>query len=245
VRREEEGTTLFISDLHLCHERPEINEIFFRFLRERVPGADALYILGDLFEYWAGDDDLADPLHAEIAEALRQVRDNGVPLHFMHGNRDFLVGDDFARVTGAKLLADPSVVELYGMTTLLLHGDTLCTDDLKYQAFRAQIRDPAWQRDFLSKPLAVRKAMIEHVREQSAREVKDKPPEITDVNIDAVADAFHRSGCARMIHGHTHRPARHAHEVDGRSCERWVLTDWYERGGYLEVSEAGCRALPF
>lgn len=235
--------SLFISDLHLCRERPEINRLFFRFLRERVPGSDALYILGDLFEYWAGDDDLAEPLHAEIAAALKQVSASGMPLYFIHGNRDFLVGEGFARATGVKLLKDSTVVDLYGTPTLLVHGDTLCTDDVKYQAFRAQIRDPQWQKVFLAKPLAVRKAMIENVREQSAREVKVKPPEIMDVNLVAVADAFRRYDCPRMIHGHTHRPARHVHEVDGRSCERWVLTDWYERGGCLEVREAGCRAL--
>ncbi len=237
-------TSLFISDLHLCRERPEINSLFFRFLRERVPGSDALYILGDLFEYWAGDDDLADPFHAEIETALRQVSDSGVRLYFIHGNRDFLVGDEFARATGVTLLQDSTVVDLYGTPTLLMHGDTLCTDDVKYQAFRTQVRDATWQRDFLAKPLAVRKAMIENVREQSAREMKEKPPEIMDVNLDAVADAFRRSGCSRMIHGHTHRPARHVHEVDGKTCERWVLTDWYLRGGWLEVGEAGWRALP-
>jgi len=236
--------TLFISDLHLCRERPEINASFFRFLRERVPGSDALYILGDLFEYWAGDDDLAEPLHAEIAAALRHTSESGIPLYFIHGNRDFLVGDEFARVAGVTLLQDPTLVDLYGTPTLLLHGDTLCTDDLKYQAFRAQVRDPAWQKDFLAKPLAVRKAMIENVRDQSAREIKEKPPEIMDVNVDAVAQAFRRHGCTRMIHGHTHRPACHVHEVDGRSCERWVLTDWYRYGGLLEVSAAGYQAVP-
>ncbi|MFO1205266.1 MAG: UDP-2,3-diacylglucosamine diphosphatase [Burkholderiales bacterium] len=236
-------STHFISDLHLCRERPEINALFFRFLRERVPGSDALYILGDLFEYWAGDDDLGDPLHAGIGDALRQTSDSGVPLYFMHGNRDFLVGDKFARATGVALLRDPTVVDLYGTPTLLMHGDTLCTDDVKYQAFRAQVRDPAWQRDFLSKPLAVRKAIIENVREQSAREMKEKPPEIMDVNADTVVEAFLQSGCLRIIHGHTHRPAHHVHEVDGKSCERWVLTDWYQQGGWLEVSEAGWRAL--
>jgi UDP-2,3-diacylglucosamine hydrolase len=232
-------STLLISDLHLCRERPEINALFFRFLQEQVPGSDALYILGDLFEYWAGDDDLADPLHGEIAAALKRVTDLGVPLYFMHGNRDFLVGSEFSRLTGATLLPDPTIVDLYGTPTLLMHGDTLCTDDVKYQAFRAQIRNPAWQEDFLAKPLAVRKAMIENVREQSAREVKEKPPEIMDVNATAVAEAFRRHGCSRMIHGHTHRPAHHVHDVDGRSCERWVLTDWYERGGALELCNAG------
>lgn len=239
-------STLFISDLHLCRERPEINALFFRFLRERVPGSDALYILGDLFEYWAGDDDLAEPLHGEIAAALSQVSSAGVPLYFMHGNRDFLVGEEFARATGAKLLEDPTVVDLYGTPTLLMHGDTLCTDDVKYQAFRTQIRNPAWQKDFLAKPLAVRKAMIENVREQSAREVKEKPPEIMDVNLDAVAQAFRQSDCLRMIHGHTHRPARHVHEVDGQACERWVLTDWYTGGGALEATnDDGIRRVSF
>ncbi len=237
-------TTLFISDLHLCREWPETNDLFFRFLRDRVPGSDALYILGDLFEYWAGDDDLGEPLHAEIAAALKQVSGGGIPVYFMHGNRDFLVGHEFARVTGAKLLEDPTVVDLHGTPTLLMHGDTLCTDDVKYQAFRAQVRDPAWQKDFLAKPLAARKAIIEDVREQSQREMKEKPPEIMDVNLSAVADAFRSHGYPRMIHGHTHRPAHHLHEVDGRVCERWVLTDWYDRGGYLEVSEAGCLASP-
>lgn len=236
--------SLFISDLHLCRERPEINALFLRFLRERVPASDALYILGDLFEYWAGDDDLADRFHAEIAKALRQATESAVPVYFIHGNRDFLVGGEFARATGVTLLPDPTVVDLYGTPTLLSHGDMLCTDDVKYQAFRAQVRDPAWQRDFLAKSLAVRKAMIENVREQSAREMKEKPPEIMDVNPDAVVAAFRRYGCARLIHGHTHRPAHHLHAVDGRSCERWVLTDWYERGACLEVSAVTCRALP-
>ena len=236
--------TLFISDLHLCRERREINATFFRFLRQQVPGSDALYILGDLFEYWAGDDDLADPLHAQIAAALTEVNAAGVPLHFMHGNRDFLIGAEFARVTGAKLLDDPTMVDLYGTPTLLMHGDTLCTDDVKYQMFRAQVRDPSWQKDFLAKPLAVRKSMIENVREQSQREMREKPSEIMDVNLEAVANAFRRFACPRMIHGHTHRPAHHAHEVDGRACDRWVLTDWYQRGGYLEVSDARCSALP-
>jgi UDP-2,3-diacylglucosamine hydrolase len=182
-------------------------------------------------------------LHGEIAAALKQVSDSGVPLYFMHGNRDFLVGEEFARVTGAKLLDDPTLVDLYGTPTLLMHGDTLCTDDVKYQAFRTQIRNTAWQKEFLAKPLAMRKTMIENVREQSAREVKEKPPEIMDVNATAVVEAFRRHDCGRLIHGHTHRPARHVHEVDGRECERWVLTDWYARGGCLEVDGAGCRAL--
>jgi UDP-2,3-diacylglucosamine hydrolase len=236
--------TLFISDLHLTRERPETTALFQRFLHEIAPTADALYILGDLFEYWAGDDDLAEPFNAESAGALRIVSDRGVPIFFMHGNRDFLIGDGFAEAAGLKILRDPTLMSLHGTPTLLMHGDTLCTDDVKYQAFRAQVRDPAWQKDFLAKPLAIRKAMIADVRDQSRRAMKEKPLEIMDVNLNAVADAFGKHGYPRMIHGHTHRPAHHRQDVDGTLCERWVLTDWYSRGGYLEVSGAGCLALP-
>ena len=152
-------------------------------------------------------------------------------MFFMRGNRDFLIGDGFAEAAGLKLLPDPTLVSLYGTPTLLMHGDTLCTDDVKYQAFRTQVRDPVWQKDFLAKPLAMRKAMIADVRDQSRREMKEKPPEIMDVNLNAVADAFRQHGYPRMIHGHTHRPAHHTLDVDKRKCARWVLTDWYARGG--------------
>ena len=226
---------LFISDLHLTEERPEANERFVALLEEKAPRIDALYILGDFFEYWIGDDDLAHPFHAVIAGLLRGVSGRGVPLYFMHGNRDFLIGERFCAATGARLLADPTVVELAGEKTLLMHGDTLCTDDHDYQAWRRKARDPAFQAQFLALPIPERRRAILAMREKSKEVVQGKPAEIMDVNVDAVREALRGHGVRRLIHGHTHRPGRHALEVDGQRCERWVLPDWYSAGGYLEV----------
>lgn len=232
--------TLFISDLHLCAERPETNRRFFRFLRETAPGGAALYILGDLFEYWVGDDDRSDPVNAEITSALASLSRQGVALYFLHGNRDFLVGEDWARDCGATLLPETHRVELYGTPTLLMHGDTLCLDDVKYQAFRAQVRSPGYQRQFLARPLAERKALVEKLRADSEQEKQGKSAEIMDVRLSAVDDELRRHGYPRLIHGHTHRPARHLHTVDGHRCERWVLSDWYRGGEYLRVDAGGC-----
>ena len=234
--------TLFISDLHLDDSRPAVVEGFERFLSRTAAGADALYILGDLFEYWVGDDGLAMPLPARAAEALSQLAVR-VPVYFMHGNRDFLVADRFAAASGAKLLADPTVVDLYGKPTLLMHGDTLCTGDVAYQKFRAQVRSPAWQSAVLAKPLAARIAMARQLRETSDAAKGEKGMEIMDVAPEAVEAAFRAHACDTLIHGHTHRPGRHEHVVDGRKCVRWVLPDWYGRGGYLEASPEGIRPL--
>jgi UDP-2,3-diacylglucosamine hydrolase len=223
---------LYISDLHLSEERPEANERFFRFLEDDAAGADALYVLGDLFEYWIGDDDVDAPFNAVIAGFFRRLSRAGTRLYFMHGNRDFLVGERFAAATGAALLADPTVID----GVLLMHGDTLCTGDADYQAWRRTARDPAWQRDFLDKPLAARRATVEGLRAKSKEVIGAKPAEIMDVNDDAVRDALRRHGVSRLVHGHTHRPGVHRLEVDGRRCERWVLPDWYGRGGYLEIA---------
>jgi UDP-2,3-diacylglucosamine hydrolase len=231
---------LFISDLHLCDSRPEINRIFFDFLRGPARQAETLYILGDLFEYWAGDDDLGDPFNASIVGALAECSRGGPEIRIMHGNRDFLMGDTLADACGAQLITDPLAVELLGTPTLLMHGDTLCTDDIAYQKFRAEVRAPAWIAKFLSLPLAQRKAQIEAVRSASESEKKRKAPEIMDVNLRAVEAAFRENGYPRLIHGHTHRPARHQHMVDGRKCERWVLSDWYASGSYLRCDERGC-----
>ena len=236
-------SALFISDLHLSGARPAINELFFRFLRTRAAGAEALYILGDLFDYWIGDDDLAEPLHASVARALRAVSERGVPLYLMHGNRDFLLGEAFCAASGARLLDDPAAPELPGARTLLMHGDTLCTDDVEYQRFRGTVRDKTWQREFLAQPLAGRHAQAEALRAASERGKSGKPPEIMDVSQEAVRATLRAHGYPRLIHGHTHRPARHEVEVDGRRCERWVLPDWYERGGYLELDDAGARLV--
>jgi UDP-2,3-diacylglucosamine hydrolase len=234
---------LFISDLHLTSERPAANEAFFAFLENAVPGADALYILGDLFEFWVGDDDLADPLNAIVAGFLSNTARNGTPVYVMHGNRDFLVAKDFCNAAGATLRIDPTVIDLFGIRTLLMHGDTLCTDDTAYQAWRALCRGEAWQQAFLADPLEVRRARMLELRSKSEEDKRAKPPVIMDVSQAAVQEALRRHACTRLIHGHTHRPGHHTLEVDGRPCDRWVLQDWYGPGGYLEASVAGMKLI--
>lgn len=237
--------TLFISDLHLDDRRPEATDAFLEFLARDVPGADALYILGDLFEYWLGDD-APTPVGQRTATALRTVADHGVPVYFCHGNRDFLLGEDFAAAAGLTLLAEESVVDLYGAPTLLLHGDTLCTDDIQYQQVRRMLRDPAWQADFLQKTPPERIAFAEKAREMSGEYKQGVSMDIMDVNADAVRDALERHGVRHMIHGHTHRPA--VHEPDEPlPHQRVVLGDWYEQGSVLTVSPDGLSldALPW
>jgi UDP-2,3-diacylglucosamine hydrolase len=238
------GFTLFVSDLHLAAERPPATQAFFSLLAGPARQADALYILGDLFEYWAGDDDLRDPFNASVAAALRGLADAGVPSHFLHGNRDFLVLGRFARAAGIRLIPDPTVVDLYGTRTVLMHGDTLCTDDKRYQAFRKRVRSRWLQRAFLLTPLSFRRGLFERTRRVSELEKRVKTMDIMDVNAGAVAQAFREQRCTRMIHGHTHRPARHVHEVDGETRERWVLSDWYTMGQYLRVNGDGCESIP-
>lgn len=235
--------TLFISDLHLAEERPETTARFERFLTSEAPGADALYILGDLFEAWVGDDGLALPFNAHVAGRL-QALSLGVPVFFMQGNRDFLAAAGFLAATGAQAIGDPTVVDLYGQRALLMHGDTLCTDDTAYQAFRAQTRDPRWQAAALAQPLAKRLAMAQSLREGSTAAKSGKSEAIMDVAPSAVEAALHAAGCRLLIHGHTHRPARHEHNLKGTPCVRWVLPDWYGEGGALEVTPTGIRALP-
>ena len=232
-------TTLFISDLHLDAERPQITELFGRFLREEAAGADALYILGDLFEAWVGDDDPSDT-GASVARGLLAVVEAGTPVSFIRGNRDFLLGQDYARRAGMTVLADPSVVMLYGRPTLLLHGDTLCTDDVAYQQFRAQTRNPAWQAQFLAQPLAARLAFAQQARaaskaHQGGLAARGLMEAITDASPVAVDETFARYGIDRIIHGHTHRP--HVHETG--SGTRIVLGDWYEQGSVLRVTPEG------
>jgi UDP-2,3-diacylglucosamine hydrolase len=234
--------SIFVSDLHLCPTRPAINRIFFDFLRGAAAQAEALYILGDLFEYWAGDDD-DDPFNASVVAALRELADRGVALHLMHGNRDFLIGDRFAAACRATLLPDPTLIDLYGTPTLLMHGDTLCSDDVGYQQFRAKVRAPQWQENFLAQPLATRKQIIAGLRAENAEEKKLKTEAIMDVTPSTVEAVLRELGYPRLIHGHTHRPALHQHTVDGRRCERWVLADWYTSGSYLYCDAAGCRVI--
>ncbi|MGQ0511440.1 MAG: UDP-2,3-diacylglucosamine diphosphatase [Betaproteobacteria bacterium] len=237
---------LFISDLHLSVERPGPNEQFFRFLHEEAARSNALYILGDLFEYWIGDDGIGeDPLGRQVVRALRVLTKSGVAVHLMVGNRDFLMGAKFCEESGALFLDDPRVVEIGGKAVLLMHGDTLCTDDKDYQGWRATARSEAWQKDFLAKSLPDRRETIEGLRAKSKAVVQAKPAGIMDVNEGAVREAFRVHGVQLMIHGHTHRPARHEHEVDGRPCVRWVLPDWYGRGGYLALDSVGARLVGF
>ena len=241
--------TLFISDLHLSGERPAINQRFFAFLREQATRASVLYVLGDLFEYWIGDEELdaadADPLGRKVAEAFGTLTRTGIGVRLMHGNRDFLLGKRFCEVSGARLLEDPAVEKVGGARTLLMHGDTLCTDDLDYQVWRRIARSRDWQREFLAKALPERRKALQALREKSKEVVGAKPAEIMDVNEGAVREALRGHSLTRLVHGHTHRPARHELEVDGRRCERWVLPDWYERGGYLAIDDAGPRLVSF
>ena len=235
--------TLFVSDLHLADERPHICETFFEFARNTASRADALYVLGDLFEYWIGDDDLDDPLNGAVARALGELAAHGVPVFFMHGNRDFLIGRAFAERAGAQLISDPTTVDLYGTRTLLMHGDTLCSEDVDYQKFRATARDPKFQADFLAQPIAARRQRVGQLREINAQAKQAKTAEIMDVTPVTVEDTLREFGYPRLIHGHTHRAGRHVHELDGHRCERWVLNDWYERGGYLRCDAGGCTAV--
>ena len=233
-------STLFISDLHLDPARPGITELFANFLDNEARQAEALYILGDLFEAWVGDDDTS-PAGAVVADKLRALTATGVPAYFIRGNRDFLLGADYAARCGMTLLDDPTVINLYGTPTLLLHGDLLCTDDTAYQQFRSQTRDPQWQAQFLAQPLAARLAFAEQARAASQARYGElvesgRSETITDVTPATVQDWLQRYGVTRMIHGHTHRPAIHD-EGDGR--QRIVLGDWYEQGSVLRVTASG------
>ena len=235
--------TLFVSDLHLDDARPQIVEQFERFCAGAVRDADALYVLGDLFETYVGDDDDA-PLNTRIATALHGVADAGVPVHYLAGNRDFLLGGDYARRCGMDILADGTVVDLHGTPTLLLHGDVLCTDDAAYQAFRTQVRDPAWQAAFLARPLGERRAFARQARDASRAHASSTDTAIMDVNPGAVEAAFQEAGVARMIHGHTHRPAIHDFLLDEKPAQRIVLGDWYEQGSVLRVDASGAAMQP-
>ena len=219
-------SALFIADLHLSEDCPDNTRAFLDLLAGQARGVGALYILGDLFEYWAGDDDCDSPLTCEIGESLAAAAAAGTQIGFIAGNRDFLLGEQFASRSGLTILADPTIVNLDGRRVLLTHGDSLCTDDHAYQAFRQQVRDPHWQRAFLTRPLGERKQVIEGLRRHSETAKQKKAMEIMDVNTATVDALLRTHDYPTLIHGHTHRPARHVHEVDGHTCERWVLSDW-------------------
>ena len=287
--------TLFISDLHLCAQRPAVMTLFLDFLRGRATHADALYILGDLFEYWIGDDAAADAEFAAVITGLRALTQRppgesmdgrgralsgtgagesmdgrgralsgtgaemadvlapglsrqtqgqfpvaGVPVYVMHGNRDFLLGKEFTQITGCRLLPDPTLIDLYGTPVLLMHGDTLCTDDVDYQNFRRIVRDPQWIKKFLAQSRDQRNAVVRDLRTTSKAAMAEKPPDIMDVNPSAVESVMRTHRVHHLIHGHTHRPAQHDLLLDGQPARRTVLGDWYEQGSVLECDARGC-----
>lgn len=231
-------TTLFISDLHLSQDRPDITELFIGFLHSIAPGAKALYILGDLFEVWLGDDMILPDYQVPIA-ALKRLSGQGTPVYVMYGNRDFLMQQDFEELSGASIIHEPHILDLYGTRTLLLHGDTLCTDDVEYQKFRTMVRDPQWQSAMLAKSPQERLAMAKKLREISKTETAQKANDIMDVNQHAVEAVMREQHVWQLIHGHTHRPAEYAFELDGKTARRIVLADWYTSGSYLSCNQNG------
>lgn len=236
-------TTLFISDLHLHPSRPAITALFLKFLREEAAQAEALYILGDLFEAWLGDDD-DNELTRSVKSGLRELNAAGVPVYVMRGNRDFLLGQEFCTDTSVQLLADPCVISLNSQPTLLMHGDLLCSDDLPYLEFRQKVRDPAWQEAFLAQPLEARRDFAQKARSASQTRQTDLREDgsldaITDVNLATVEKTMAHFGVTRLFHGHTHRPTIHSLRVAGHSAQRMVLGDWYEQGSVLRVTADG------
>jgi UDP-2,3-diacylglucosamine hydrolase len=235
--------TLFASDLHLDSEAPWAIDAFLGFLAGPARDAEALYLLGDLFEVWVGDDD-DSPDHARTCAGLKALTDSGVAVYVIHGNRDFLLGADFARRTGVKLLPDPVLVDLYGVPTLLSHGDVFCTEDPSYQQLRSVVRRPRFQQRFLGLPLDARRKLATAARAGSKAHVERTIPVIMDVNPEAVTRAFRATGARRLIHGHTHRPAVHPGVVDGVNTERVVLAPWYEAASCVSIDAGGVREIP-
>jgi UDP-2,3-diacylglucosamine hydrolase len=229
---------LFISDLHIDASRPAITEQFLSFLGTEARDAEALYILGDLFESWIGDD-APDAAQTAAIAGIHALTTLGVPCFVMHGNRDFLLSEQFCRMSGAELLPDPLIVTLYGEPVLVMHGDALCTDDRAYQRLRATVREPGWQRRFLGLPVKSRRALAGAARVGSQAHTAALEYAIADVNAASVAAALRSAGTATLLHGHTHRPAIHALQVDGRSCTRIVLGDWYDQGSLLRWDQNG------
>ncbi len=236
------GKTFFISDTHLDPARPETTAMFLDILSERVAGAKALYLLGDIFEFWIGDDAVSDTA-SEVARATTSLVATGTKIFFIPGNRDFLIGTAYAAKAGWEILSEPAEVEINGVKILLLHGDSLCTDDHAYQAFRQQVRNPAWQQDFLSRSIVERLNMAEQARTQSQGYTADADNAIMDVNNQAVLEEFANSSATIMIHGHTHRPNTHSLAINGKPYQRFVLGDWYRDGWLIESSESGLELI--
>ncbi|EGT0638958.1 MULTISPECIES: UDP-2,3-diacylglucosamine diphosphatase [Citrobacter] len=236
--------TLFIADLHLCTEEPAITAGFLRFLAGDARQADALYILGDLFEAWIGDDD-PNPLHHQIAAAIKSLVDSGVPCFFIHGNRDFLLGKRFARESGMTLLPEEKMLDLYGRKVLIMHGDTLCTDDAGYQAFRAKVHQSWLQKLFLALPLFIRQRIAAKMRANSKAANSSKSLEIMDVNQQAVIAELENHQVQWLIHGHTHRPAVHELTANGQPAFRVVLGAWHSEGSMIKVTPHDVELIAF
>ena len=230
--------TLFISDLHLEAERPDIGKHFLQFLEGDAREAEELYILGNLFEAWVGDDD-PNTHYFTIKRALRKLVDSSVPIFFMHGDRDFLVGNGFASETGVKILKDPYKLTMYGRKVLLSHGDKLCTDDVQYQKIRKMTHDPEWQAKMLKRPLKDRLRISEEARRQSLEQTLNMSKEITDVNQGAVVEIMRKNNAEVLLHGHTHRPAVHEVDLGGRKGKRIVLGDWHKQGSLVRWDSRG------
>ena len=231
--------TLFISDLHLCSQRPAVTDLFIDFLHTEAVACEALYILGDLFEYWIGDEAVEQEEFRPMIEGLRSLTLSGVPVNVMHGNRDFLLGEQFAQASGCRLLNDPTITNLYGQQVMLMHGDTMCTDDHEYQDFRRMVRDPKVQQEFLRKSIEERDHIVRDYRQKSKLAAAQKKPEIMDVNQQAVENEMKKHNILHLIHGHTHRPGEHHFNLDGTTYRRMVLGDWYDQGSVLRCDASG------
>ena len=229
-------TILFIADLHLSDQRPAITDLFITFLKNEARQARVLHILGDLFEAWPGDDCIL-PHYQTVITQLKELTDNNVPVYILHGNRDFLIGKHFCELTGCQLLNENTVINIDEQQYLIMHGDTLCTDDVKYQQFRAMVRNPEWQKQLLDKTPNERTALAKEYREISQTETAEKASDIMDVNQAEVEKVMREAGITTLIHGHTHRPDIHKFELDGKDAQRIVLGDWYEQGSVLRLKD--------
>ncbi len=233
-------SSLFIADIHLGNEHPEISQRFVRFLQQQAVAAEAVYILGDLFEVWIGDD-AVQPEHQAAIKALKQLTDSGTSVYVMHGNRDFLLGQGFEALSGCQLISDPLLIELHGSPTLLMHGDSLCTDDSEYMQMRQQLRSPAWQQQFLAASAEQRLQIAHQYRNESRHRSQNKSLQIMDVNTGAVKTIMEQHDVTQLIHGHTHRPAVHNMNIKGQTAQRIVLGDWSSQNSSLHCDEQGCR----
>lgn len=233
---------LFISDLHLHESRPQITRAFFHFLHTQAIHADALYILGDFFDAWIGDDDDAE-LPQQVAAELFALHQQGIAIYFQHGNRDFLLGKGYACKAGMTLIPETTIIDLYGTPTLLLHGDTLCTADQDYQQFRRMVRSTQWQQQILAQPLATRRTLAKQLREKSQSMNSIKAEDIMDVTPAEVVAQMQQAQVTRLIHGHTHRPAHHRLDLNGIQAERIVLGDWHDHGWCIKATATACELM--